>query len=396
MATRLRITPAYTVAEIGASFSGPYRDLNRATAGNTAFTSDGALTSLEPAGERKFKFATFIAPMEFWSERVATAFTLSGELTCKVYVNNPTAGTTLRFRFYKVTAGGSRVETLIATGTSASFSTGGQQTLTATPSTPIDIVRGERFKLLLTLPTGGNDITSIAASNTDSVGTYIDLAEDITMLDNVLKLWLRRTSDSGIGNFFDMLDTIGSSAATTGVRATSAGATELQWTRTSGGTALEWVTGRVREPFSIGSSIDYFSTSIWANESANAANCIFRVKVFHRAPDGTETLIYTMTRSTELSTSPVAQTTSLGAFTATLHQAMPFREDDRMVLRCYVTNNGTMGGGATCTLTYDLNAITGTGASYLGVNGAFTFKAEGDPAASHEIAGSLATTGMGT
>jgi hypothetical protein len=75
---------------------------------------------------------------------------------------------------------------------------------------------------------------------------------------------------------------------------------------------------------------------------------------------------------------------------------MPFREDDRMVLRCYVTNNGTMGGGATCTLTYDLNAITGTGASYLGVNGAFTFKAEGDPAASHEIAGSLATTGMGT
>ena len=53
-----------------------------------------------------------------------------------------------------------------------------------------------------------------------------------------------------------------------------------------------------------------------------------------------------------------------------------FSEDDRLVIKYYITNTATMGAG-TCTLTYD-NAAAATGDSLFQINETITFKANTD------------------
>jgi hypothetical protein len=345
--------------------------------------------TVSPDGEQRFWTSPTEVNAEFWSERMSGDTTISGAIIFAVSIGqgSPAMTGTLRVRLYKITHGGSDIKTLIVQADDNVFlGAAGQYTLTATPPAAVTLVRGERFvwdvSIVAHPTTGFNSATATTVKTSaisDVSGSYIEFTETFTPLDDVVKLWLRRTNVAAIGNFFDMLTTQGASAATTGVVTTTAGGTEIPWTRTAGGTALEWVSGRVKEPFSINDAAA-LSGVIYVQESGNGVNGTPRVKVFHRAADGTETLVETMTRSTEIPTSATQVTLdAIAGVTKVLNQAIEFREDDRIVFRLYATNVGTMGAG-TMTTTYDLNAPTGTGANYLGVYGAFTFKAEGDPA----------------
>lgn len=393
MSTRLRAGTQNTVPETGALLTGPYSDLQRATVSSLSYAVNTSLdTSVEPVGERKFVKSGFTStPVEFWSERVAAEATISGQIAFKVFINNITGSHTVRVRLYKLTAGGSMIRTLVATGTSAAITTPQQVSINVTPSQAFTVVPGERFIFQVTFATWSGTAGSVSVSTSDVASTYIDFTEALTFLDNYVTLWLRRTNLNGIGNFFDMLPTQGVSAATTGVVNTSAGGTEIPWTRTGGGTALEWITGRVKEPFQI-STVDFINqgSAIWAHESANAANAGLRVKLFHRAPDGTETLLYTWSMSTELGTTAAAR--AFAASGATMGTPMYFREDDRLILRAYLINIGAMGGGATATITYD---GTASGTSAIQIFGVSSFKAEGDPAKTDAVAAGMMLGGVG-
>lgn len=182
------------------------------------------------------------------------------------------------------------------------------------------------------------------------------------------KLFLRSTANNGIGTFYDMGTTAGS-ASTTGVVDTVASGTEIQWTRTAGGTVLEWISGRVPAGgFTLSGTMTF---SIWANESHMNANCGARARVFKWTAAGVESEIGggPYNDGVEFGTA-AAEMTWTGTPTSTA-----FSEDDRIVVRYYITNVGTMGGGFTCTLTYNA-ADAATGDSFFQINENVAFKTE--------------------
>lgn len=136
------------------------------------------------------------------------------------------------------------------------------------------------------------------------------------------KLFLRNTAANGIGTFFDMLATAGAGSAT-GVVNSAASGTQIQWTRTAGGTVLEYISGRVPAGgFTLSGTMTF---SIWAHESNAQANCGARARVFKRAANGTVTEIAggPWNDGVEFGTS-AAEMTWTGTPTSTA-----FAEDDR-------------------------------------------------------------------
>lgn len=132
---------------------------------------------------------------------------------------------------------------------------------------------------------------------------------------------------------------------------------------------LEWISPRVTNGFILDSASDISGTAYF-HESNTLANAGARVKVYHRLPNGTETLVYTWTSAGELTTSAAAYDISGG----TLNAAKTFHEDDRIVLRVYLTNVGTMAAGYTGTVSYD--AGSGTGLSFVLFFASFNMKSE--------------------
>lgn len=235
MATRTRGNGTRTVPGLGSLLSGPQADLVRVLSGSgVTYTYNASFTSVEPAGELKFSRGGAASLVEFWSERAAEQVTISGSITFAVYHGAPTGGWEgkHRCRLYVVRGGGSDVRTLIVTATSETFSASGQEIFAVTPDTPVTVVRGDRFMLLVTtvednavgaphsIFTGSADVTTI----------YVEFTETFTFLDNLTRLYLRRTVVNAIDDFRDMLAVRGSSAATTGVTATEEAAEELQCT----------------------------------------------------------------------------------------------------------------------------------------------------------------------
>jgi len=182
------------------------------------------------------------------------------------------------------------------------------------------------------------------------------------------KLFLRNTQNNGIGStYFDMVITAGSSTST-GVVNTVGSGTEIQWTQTAGGSLIQWISGRVPAG---GFTLTTTDISIWAQESNGTANCGGRYRVFKRAADGTETELGggPFNDGVEFGTS-AAEMTWVGNVTDTA-----FAEDDRILLKVYITNVGTMGNGRTCTITYN-GADAATGDSFFNINENVTFKSE--------------------
>jgi hypothetical protein len=132
---------------------------------------------------------------------------------------------------------------------------------------------------------------------------------------------------------------------------------------------LEWISGRFTRGW-IADTASIFSGTLWLHESNALANAGARIKVYHRLPDGTETLVYTWTSPTELATTATGVSLAGG----TLNNAMTFHEDDRLVIRLFLTNVGTMADGHTGTVHF--NALVGTGASMLTPFASFRLKPE--------------------
>jgi hypothetical protein len=186
------------------------------------------------------------------------------------------------------------------------------------------------------------------------------------------KLFLRLTQNNGItdtgdGIVYDLLTAQGD-GANTAVVSTAASGTNIQWTITQGGLSIAWITGRVPAG---GFTLTTTDISAWCHESNMNANAGGRYRLYRYQPGPT---------ITELGGGPFDDGVEFGtAATEMLWTGNPtdqaFSENDRLLLRMFITNIGTMGGGFNCTLTFDALDAT-TGDSFLNLAETVVFKPE--------------------
>lgn len=389
MATRMVVRNLATMPSLPVN---SYKDMNNVTFA-AAPVALGLETVPNAIGELRVTHnVATTTPVDFVSERVLAEVTISGTVTFNIWFlgSSTTFTGRVRARLYKRTTGGSDLESLICQADASAdivqdlISHVYNFTGTATTTT---LAPGERFLLRVSItPVSGSFGTGTVTmryneeSNTDG-NSWVEVAQAVTFTPNVVVYHLRRTNVNGIGNFFDINDVLGSSAYATGIVNTQASGTSIPWTRTAGGTPLEWTTGRVPAPGwrLVTGMIGTASTGqAWASESSLSANCGCRVKWFRRKPDGTELLVYNGPNPIELATGIGSVSFSPGG---TLTQPTDFAEDDRLVVRAYIENVGTMAAGFTCTFGYDGNVLGSTGDTYFRLTeGPPRWKAESEPA----------------
>ena len=189
------------------------------------------------------------------------------------------------------------------------------------------------------------------------------------------KLFLRgsmrnRITDTGDGCVFDMLTTPGGPAGNFNNRtvATAASGTNIQWTHTASGLTIAWISGRVP---SGGFTLTTTDFSFWAIESNMAANAGGRYRVYRYQP-GTPTI-------TELGGGPFddgiefdATVSTEMAWTGNVTDTA-FSENDRILLRVFITNIGTMAGSHTCTMRHE-GADGQTGDAFFNIAETVAFK----------------------
>jgi hypothetical protein len=178
-------------------------------------------------------------------------------------------------------------------------------------------------------------------------------------------LYFRNTTTNGIGSYYDLIITAGS-ASDTGVVDTVGSGTEIQWTKTAGGAEMAFITGRVP---SGGFTLTDTNISAWCEESAANANCGGRYRVFKYTDSEVEVAGGPFDDGVEFGGAPTEMTWS-GNVTDTA-----FAEDDRIVVKLYITNVGTMGANRDCTFTFNA-ADAQTGDSWFQIAENVTFKAE--------------------
>jgi hypothetical protein len=196
-------------------------------------------------------------------------------------------------------------------------------------------------------------------------------------------LYLRDKAENALGaNYLDLEITAGSGAASTTSVATTAGGTEHQF---GGGSNLIWVTPKLAAGFTLTTG----SVSIWLHESNMAANIGGRVRVFKRTAAGVES---------ELGGGPFNFGTEMNVTTAredvwtTNVTDTAFAEDDRIMLKVYITNVGTMASGHTGVISWNASAGA-TGDSFFSINEDVTFKGWAGPTPITASGGSYALTG---
>lgn len=187
------------------------------------------------------------------------------------------------------------------------------------------------------------------------------------------KLVLRNTTTNGItdtgdGIVYDMLKDSFGSAADTAVVNTAASGTEIQLTKTAGGSTVAWISGRVPAG---GFTLTTGDISQWWRESNMNANAGGRYRVYRYQPGGTVT---------ELGGGPFDDGIEFGTADTEMtwagnHTDQAFSENDRILIRSFITNIGTMAGGHTCTMTFNA-ANAATGDSFFNIAETVTFKAE--------------------
>jgi hypothetical protein len=191
------------------------------------------------------------------------------------------------------------------------------------------------------------------------------------------KLYLRSTDTPkfGFGGRFDALTTAGPSL-TTAIVNTAASGTDIQWTKTAGGQQLEWIS----PPFAADVTIlttDTITFNLWGLESNLSANCGARVHLYRwSSVDGslTELAGSPWSKGVEFTTSAAVQN-----WTGTVSSNQTFFTNDRLVIRCAITNVGTMATGFTCTMDYDGPTNAADGDSWVQLNNTVTFGTEDLP-----------------
>lgn len=380
------------------------------TQGVTATVNSTLVVSPYDANERLVSKASQATNVfGFWSERVAAEVTIAGTITVHVYagVSASTSGARLRVRVFKITAGGSYVETLIgmAEGSSdlpvvASFSAAQLQTLTITPTPSVTLGVNERlicrvyvFRADGAAPGVGTVWFTFNAATGVVGDSYLDFTESLTFIENDERLYFRRTNVAGVSTHLDLLPTRGSSAFTTGVVNTatqSTGVFTTPWTRTAGGTVLTFVSPRLAANWSP-SSANYMggAKKISGKESSASANAGLKVRIYRLTPAGAETEIFQSNVATEFTTTDAIYTYSYNFVAATT-----FDEDDRILIRIYLLAVGAMTTGFTATFDYDHDVLDAAGDSYVTFRELPAFKAESDPAKA-SVPDGLPMTGIG-
>lgn len=155
-------------------------------------------------------------------------------------------------------------------------------------------------------------------------------------------------TDTGDGIVYDMTSQDGSGADDTAVTNTTASGTEIQLTKTAGGSTVAWISGRV--PAGGVTLTSATNVAMMFIESNMSANCGLRARFYRYQPGGTVT---------ELGGGPFddgvefsAQSLTQMIFTADWTD-QAFNENDRLLMRAFLTNIGTMGGGYTCTAHFE-------------------------------------------
>lgn len=190
------------------------------------------------------------------------------------------------------------------------------------------------------------------------------------------KLFLRNTTTSAMGapGRFDLSTTAGASIQSAIVN-TSASGTNIQWTDSAGGTAVEWITPPLSAGFTLATT-DTLTFNIWGVESSMNANAGARVHIFR---------LGRFESPAEFGGSPYDDGVEIGTsvaalnWTATVSSNITFLAGDRIGVRFYITNVGTMGGGFTCTMNYNANTGGANGDTWVQLNNNVTFSAESTP-----------------
>lgn len=171
-------------------------------------------------------------------------------------------------------------------------------------------------------------------------------------------------TDTGDGIVYDMTVDAGL-VSDSSVTNTVASGTQIQFTKTAGGSTIAWISGRVPAGgFTLTSITNVVLNSVV--ESSMSANIGGRLRVFRYQPGPT---------ITELGGGPfndgVEWPTNAGSVGWTANPTdQAFNENDRILVRFYLTNVGTMGGGFTGTVVF------GTNSSQINIAETVTFKAE--------------------
>lgn len=336
-------------------------------------------------------------PMGWYSERLAAPFSLttSSVITIAItdfYVGSD-PGAKCRFTLSKVFNTGdlNTVQDIATVDGSALDATVNKNTYTFTIPADVEMARGERFLLRIwAIPTGATYAAAssirfqYAASIAGSGQATLAFPAGMTFTPAKTLLYFRRDASAVGGNFYQLLTTRSAVASTTGVVQT-ANVSQIQWTRTAGGTVLEWISPRVKDHWLFqqtgitGAWI--VSATIVGFESAATANAGVRVKVF-RWRAGVEAECLTMDWTTaELGTTQVTfqlADTGIAGVGNIVVTPTDFQVDDRIVARLYaIPIGGAMPAGQTATFVYDDSA---TSTSRLQLLESPDFKAESDPA----------------
>jgi hypothetical protein len=348
------------------------------------------------------------SPVCFVSQRLAAEVMISGTISLSLFVNETdlNANAAIRVTVSKITVGGSDIESVIASGDSGAELTTSvvpAVTFTITPPVPVVVATNERLIVrLYAIPAPGQTlgngfVVECQFGSTSTFDSWVEFTEALSFIANGTVLIARRTTTAAIGNFFDLLTTLGTSAFTTGVVNTVAGGTDIQWTRTAGGTVLEWISGRCRQGFRFETppaGQKALTCIVWAFESAAQANAAIRMRMY-RWRAGTETVCCQFQIGLELGTASATATLDGSSGGSTLN-TVDFLPDDRLVLRFFIMNatSTTMGSGRTCTVEYDaLNSSQGF--TRLTLFADVLFKDESEPNALSQIPGGLTMGGVG-
>lgn len=341
---------------------------------------------------------------EWISDQIDQPVTIEGLMTFKMYLSevNALANVTVRAKVWKLSAGGSDELTFIGTfDATVEASTVNSTALdfTGTPSVAIEMAQRERFVVrLYVIPAPGQTMGgpyNVEFRYDSGEGapwcSWLEFTETFSLLGEGAVLYLRSTTVNGISGFLDLLPARGAGLATAVVNTTASGS-DIPWTLTAGGAVAEWISPRIaRSVAEFTSASPWPLCALYVGESAGQANAQVRARLWKRNLAGTETLIWgPEDMGRELSTSAL-QLESFG----TNRMTASFDEDDRIVLRLYCHNFGTMGSGRTCTLRYDgpssnwvLSAVT------IGSK-ALSFKIESEPIGSNSVPNGQMMGGVG-
>ena len=169
------------------------------------------------------------------------------------------------------------------------------------------------------------------------------------------RFYLLATQTNPYGGIkFDLGPSPGASVVNRVKAAVSGSVAYLQWTQTSGGALVEWITGPALSTFTLTST----NISIGVSQSANNTNTQPAYDTFRIDPLGVETDInFTQTFGTESTTAILTK-----AWTAN-NPDIVINAGDRIILRVYLTNGGGTQGTGTSTLS--TNAASGVSMSWL-------------------------------